>query len=80
MTIYDVEIFLLVFFMSYLALAVGVKLIHLITKDHSKTYRIGVIVFSLLVAAAVTYSQLGRVTGNYPAISQPSASPLTNSN
>ncbi len=75
MTIYDVEIFLLVFFVSYLVLAVGVKIIHLITKDHSKTYRIGVIIFSLLVAATVTYSQLGRVTGSYPTIAQPSSSP-----
>lgn len=92
MTLYDVEIFLLVFFVSYLLLAIIVKIIHTITKDHSKDYRIAVIIFSLLAAGMFTYNQLGRKTNSYPAISpspessessspsptvSPSISPLT---
>lgn len=80
MQLIDVALFLLVFVIVYAVLAVGVKIVHLITKDHSHTYRIAVIIFALLFAAMFTYNNLGRSgTKKYPKILQvlstPTASP-----
>lgn len=66
----DLGMFVLIFFITYLVGAVFVKLIHLITKDHSKNYRVGVIIFALLVAATITYTNLGRWGNKYADPSQ----------
>ena len=60
MQLIDVALFLLMFAVCYAVLALFVKIVHLITKDHSHTYRIAVIIFSLLFASMVTYNNLGR--------------------
>lgn len=65
MQLIDVGMFALIFFVTYLICAIFVKIIHLITKDHTKNYRVGVIIFALLVAATVTYNNLGRWNTNY---------------
>lgn len=71
MQLIDVALFFMVFLMCYLVLAIGVKIIHLITKDHSHTYRIAVIIFSLLFAGMFTYNNLGRAgSKKYPKILQ----------
>ncbi len=62
----DVAMFALIFFVTYLLGAGFVKLIHLMTKDHTKNYRVGVIIFALLVAATITYNNLGRWVDDYP--------------
>lgn len=58
--IHSVEIFVLVLLFSYLALSLVVKIIHLITKNKSKSYRLAVIIFSFLLALMATYMNLGR--------------------
>lgn len=71
MQLIDVALFVGVFIVSYAVLAIVVKIIHLITKDHSHTYRIAVIIFSLLFAAMFTYNNLGRSgPKNYPKVLQ----------
>lgn len=55
-----VEMFILIFLFSYLALTLLVKLKHYITKDKSKAYRLAVLIFSLGLALMVAYWSLGR--------------------
>lgn len=73
MTLVDVGLFLLVFFITYLIGSIVVGLLHLATKNRTKTYRIAVIILGLLLAAMFTYNNLGREASNYP-------SPLANPN
>lgn len=65
MQLIDLGMFLVIFLVCYLLGAGFVKIIHLIRKDKSKNYRIGVIIFALLVAAMITYNNLGRWEGSY---------------
>ncbi len=65
MQLVDLGIFLVIFLVCYLLGAGFVKIIHLIRKDKSKNYRIGVVIFALLVAAMITYNNLGRGDGRY---------------
>ncbi len=55
-----IEIFILTFLFGYLALTGAIKLKHIITKDKSKSYRLGVLIFSFLLAVMVTYLNIGR--------------------
>lgn len=60
MQLIDLGMFFLIFLIFYL-LGVGfVKIIHIIRKDKSKNYRVGVIIFALLASAMITYNNLGR--------------------
>ncbi|QQS26817.1 hypothetical protein IPM44_03805 [bacterium] len=65
MQLIDLGMFLVIFIIFYLLGAGFVKIIHLIRKDKSKNYRIGVLIFALLVAAMITYNNLGRWDGRY---------------
>lgn len=58
--LYLVEIFILTLVFSYVALTLIVKLKHHLTKDKSKSYRLAVIIFSILAALMATYISLGR--------------------
>jgi len=60
MRIVDLGVFAFSFGVSFILLTIVVRVIHLITKDHTKTYLWGVVTFSLLVAILFTYSNLGR--------------------
>ncbi|MFO0955299.1 MAG: hypothetical protein U0526_02035 [Candidatus Saccharibacteria bacterium] len=70
MQLIDLGMFTLIFLITYLVGAIFVKLIHLITKDRSKNYRVGVIIFALLVAATITFNNLGRWGNTYADPSQ----------
>lgn len=65
MQLVDLGIFLVIFLVCYVLGSGFVKIIHLIRKDKSKNYRIGVVIFALLVAAMITYNNLGRGDGRY---------------
>ena len=65
MQLIDLGMFLVIFLVCYLLGAGFVKIIHLIRKDKSKNYRIGVVIFALLVAAMITYNNLGRWEDSY---------------
>lgn len=54
------EIFILTLVFTYVILTLAVQLKHYVTKDKSKSYRWGVVVFSLLAAVMVTFLSLGR--------------------
>ena len=56
----EVQIFLLVFFVMYLVSALVLYVLHLIMRREMKNYRISTIIFSLLVALAVTLVNIGR--------------------
>lgn len=54
------EIFILTLVFTYVVLTLAVKLKHYITKDKSKSYRLAIVIFSVLAALMVTYLSLGR--------------------
>lgn len=60
MRLVDLGVFAFSFGTSFVVLTLIVRIIHLITHDHTKTYLWGVVSFSLLAAALLTYSNLGR--------------------
>ncbi|MCC7543823.1 hypothetical protein IT415_03940 [bacterium] len=56
----EIQIFLLVFFVMYLVSALVLYVLHLIMRREMKNYRVSTIIFSLLVALAVTLVNIGR--------------------
>lgn len=65
MELVDLGVFLVIFLVFYLLGAGFVKIIHIIRKDKTKNYRVGVVIFALLMAAMVTYNNLGRWDETY---------------
>lgn len=65
MHLIDLGMFLVIFIACYLLGSGFVKIIHLIHHDRSKSYRIGVVIFALLVAVMITYNNLGRWETRY---------------
>ncbi|MBP9826961.1 hypothetical protein KBC99_00605 [Candidatus Saccharibacteria bacterium] len=65
MTWFDFALFFITFIICYVIGSVIVKIIHFFTKDTSKNYRIGIIIFSLLMAGMLTYNNLGRNPSDY---------------
>lgn len=60
MSLMEVGIFLLVFFVTYLVSALVLFVLHLLMRREMKNYRVSTIIFSLLVAIAVTLVNIGR--------------------
>ena len=60
MSIMEIEIFLLVFFVAYLTSALAVFVVHLVSGKELQNVRVPTIIFSLLVALAVTLLNVGR--------------------
>ncbi len=56
----EIEIFLLVFFVTYLTSALAVYVVHLVSGKELQNVRMPTIIFSLLVALAVTLLNVGR--------------------
>lgn len=65
MTLLDMGVFTLFFLIIYLIGALAIGIIHRLTHNHTKNYRIGLIIFALLAAATITYSNLGRWESTY---------------
>lgn len=53
-------LFVMVFCVSAFVLLLFVKIMHLITKDSSRNYWLAIVLFSILVAGMVVYTNLGR--------------------
>jgi len=65
MTLLDMGVFTLFFLIIYLIGALVIGTIHRLTHNHTKSYRIGLIIFALLAAATITYTNLGRWESTY---------------